>query len=41
MTAKLDYRWHLRQVMAGRDMFDVVPFTVEVKWWPQRVQAAA
>jgi DNA-binding Xre family transcriptional regulator len=21
MTAKLDYRWHLRQVMAGRDMF--------------------
>lgn len=21
MTAKLDYRWHLRQVMAGRGMF--------------------
>jgi DNA-binding Xre family transcriptional regulator len=21
MTAKLDYRWHLRQVMATRDMF--------------------
>ncbi|MGO9219562.1 MAG: helix-turn-helix domain-containing protein [Streptosporangiaceae bacterium] len=21
MTAKLDYRWHLRQVMAGHDMF--------------------
>jgi hypothetical protein len=21
MAAKLDYRWHLRQVMAGRDMF--------------------
>ena len=21
MTARLDYRWHLRQVMAGRDMF--------------------
>jgi DNA-binding Xre family transcriptional regulator len=21
MTAKLDYRWHLRQVMASRDMF--------------------
>jgi DNA-binding Xre family transcriptional regulator len=28
MTAKLDYRWHLRQVMAGRDMFattDLIP----------------
>lgn len=21
MAAKLDYRWHLRQVMAGREMF--------------------
>ena len=21
MTAKLDYRWHLRQIMASRDMF--------------------
>ena len=21
MARKLDYRWHLRQVMAGRDMF--------------------
>lgn len=21
MTAKLDYRWHLRQIMATRDMF--------------------
>ena len=21
MVAKLDYRWHLRQIMAGRDMF--------------------
>lgn len=28
MTAKLDYRWHLRQVMAGRNMFattDLIP----------------
>ena len=28
MTAKLDYRWHLRQVMASRDMFattDLIP----------------
>ena len=28
MTAKLDYRWHLRQVMASRNMFattDLIP----------------
>jgi DNA-binding Xre family transcriptional regulator len=28
MSAKLDYRWHLRQVMASRDMFattDLIP----------------
>ena len=32
MTAKLDYRWHLRQVMATRDMFsttDLLPLLAE------------
>ncbi len=27
MTAKLDYRWHLRQVMASRDMFQTTDLT--------------
>jgi DNA-binding Xre family transcriptional regulator len=32
MTAKLDYRWHLRQVMASREMFsttDLIPLLAE------------
>jgi hypothetical protein len=28
MTAKLDYRWHLRQVMATRNMFSTTDLLV-------------